>query len=238
MKQLTANEIVRRVALSVGLIPTADAFSSDDPVYTQLIALLNDSGDELVELHPWKVLEKETSFTTDGSNPYAYASDFAYMIPGTHWDRTNDLPVGGPLSSQDWQYLSGRDLASSTIYASFREREDGLYIWPETNTGITIFYEYISKNWMENAAGTDGEEVTTTSDVVKYDGSLIRNYLKAKFYEAKGFDTIKPDAVASTFFHGRMAKDKGAAILSVGGPSREYPYIDLWRNVPDTNYGS
>ena len=131
----TANDIVNRAALEVGLVPQNDVFSSQDVAFQQLTGLLNSCGQELVELHPWQVLVKEYSLTTQAGDDgkYDLPDDFAYMIDQTGWDRTNRVAIGGPLSAQDWAYLKGRDLVSQSIYASFRQVEGELAI-PATPT--------------------------------------------------------------------------------------------------------
>lgn len=237
MKTLTVNEILNRVAVAVGLEAVADPYASNEKLFVQLKGLLQDAGDELVKLHDWEVLQKEESFTTDGSTSYAFPTDFDRMIPGTHWNQATNLPIAGGLSPQDWQYVQSAGVVGTTIYASFRKKEGLLFIWP-VQTGMDIVYEYISTNWMETAAGSGIDEMTAGTNVVLYDSALIRNYLRAKFYEAKGFDTIAPEKVASMFFNSAMSADVSAPILSVGNARRVHPLIDGYRNVPDTGYGS
>lgn len=238
MKQITVNECLRRVAISIGQTPGSDPFSDTNEVMVQLKGLLADAGDELVQMFDWEVLKKQAQLTLTGAESYSLPEDFDRMIPQTHWNRTTDLPVAGPLSSQDWQYLLGRDLASNTIYASFRQREGLIYIYPSTLTGEDIYYEYISKNWVfDESEGETADEPTDGADLILFDSSLIRNYLRAKFYEAKGLETISAEQVASVFYFSRIAKDEGGPILNAGNGARGYPYLDGMRNVPDTGYG-
>lgn len=237
MKTLTVNEILNRVAVAVGLDSTSDPYSSNEKLFVQMKGLLQDAGDELVKLHDWEILQKEESFTTNGSTSYAFPSDFDRMIPGTHWNQATNLPVAGGLSPQDWQYVQSAGVVGTTIYASFRKKEGALFIWP-VESGMDIVYEYISTNWVQTAGGTYTDEFTAGTDVVLYDAALIRNYLRSKFYEAKGFDTIAPEKVASMFFNSAMSADVSAPILSMGNARRGYPLLDGYRNVPDTGYGS
>lgn len=241
MKKLTVNEVLNRVALAVGVSEgeVSDPYSSQNKVFTQMVSILQDSGDELAELYDWEVLQQEHSFTTDGTGYYEYPSDYGRMIPGTHWDRAADLPVAGGLTPQDWQYLKGRDLVDSTIYASFRSRDDKLYIFPENTSGFQIYYEYISTNWLlADDNTTRKSEISSGSDIILYDASLIRNYLRARWYEAKGFDTIEPSRVATMFYERSKGAQNSPDILSIGGQGRGFPYLDGIRNVPDTGFGS
>ena len=149
----TANKIINQVAAEIGLEPSIDPFSSTDPAFIQMRYLLNTCGEELAQAYKWELLIREHGFVTDENDTgdYELPEDFYYMINQTGWDRSENVPLFGPLSAQDWQYLIGRDLVSHTIYASFR-LNDGLFkLFPQPPpTGLDIHYEYVSKNWVSN----------------------------------------------------------------------------------------
>jgi len=113
----TAIDLVNQVAEETGIPKQADAFGSNDPAMAQLLALSNSIGYELLQDSAWEGLVRDYSVTTQStdSGKYDLPNDFAYMINQTGWDRTNNVPLGGPLSAQEWTYLKGRDLVSSTI---------------------------------------------------------------------------------------------------------------------------
>ena len=239
MKTLTVNQILTRVATAVGVGDgsVSDPYSSNEKMFVQMRGLLQDAGDELVKLYDWEILQKEESFTTTTDPSYPFPADFDRMIPGTHWNQASDLPLGGGMSPQDWQYVQNSGIVGTTLYASFRKKEGALFIWP-VESGIQVIYEYISRDWVQSSVGVLGDEISAGSDVVLFDSALIRNYLRAKFYEAKGFDTVAPEKVASMFFNSAMATDSSNKILNFGGARREHPLLTGNRNVPDTGYGS
>ena len=238
----TANNILNRVAAEIGQQPVADAYSSQDPLFIQMQYLLNTAGEELVYLYEWETLNKQATFTTQigDSGDYDLPDDFAYMINQTGWVRNQNVPLMGPLSPQDWQYLLGRNLVSSTIYASFRQQENLLRLFPQPPPeGLDIAYEYISKNWVNDPTlgpGVYTDAVTKTTDIVLYDKTLISRYLKVKILESKGFDTTKAQDDFNQIFMSLTGNDKGAPILNMGRWGA-FPYLDAYRNVPDTNYG-
>jgi len=88
-RQQTANDIINRAALEVGLTPVADPAGSVAEEFVQLKGLLTAAGQELVELHPWQFLTGLFEFTTEESDSgdYDLPDDFAYMIDQTGWDR-------------------------------------------------------------------------------------------------------------------------------------------------------
>jgi len=112
----TANDIMNRVAAEVGLEPVEDPWGSSQPEFRQMGYLLNIAGEELCQLYQWEFLMREHQVTTQSADTgdYPLPDDFLYMINQTGWERAENVPLFGPLSPQDWQYLLGRDLVSHT----------------------------------------------------------------------------------------------------------------------------
>ena len=236
-----ANDILNRVAAETGTQPVSDPYSSNDPTFVQMRYLLNVAGEELVIAHAWENLTREHSFITQNgdSGDYPLPDDFLYMINQTGWERTENVPLFGPLSPQDWQYLLGRDLVTSTIYASFRLNEGLFRMFPQPPAeGLDVHYEYASKNWVqEQTTGTYRDEVISGSDTVLYDKTLVSRYLKVKFLEAKGYDSTKAQDDYNQTFMFLTGYDQGAKVISASGGGTGFPYLDTFRNLPDSGYG-
>jgi hypothetical protein len=238
----TANDIINRVAVEVGLSKVTDPLSSPDETFVQLSELLNAAGQELVELHAWQALVKEYNVTTapGDTGTYDLPDDFSYMIDQTGWDKTNRVAIGGPLSAQDWSYLEGRDLISQSIYASFRLVDNKFDLYPQDPVPtLTVRFEYISRNWVqEQSTGLRSDLVTAGSDIVLYEPILIIKFLKVKFLQAKGFDTTAAATELENMFNSRTGKDTGAAVLSASRTGGGFPYLTPYGNTPDTGFGS
>jgi len=237
----TANTLLNRVAAEVGIQPVVDPYASQDPVFIQMQYLLNTAGEELMYAHQWEFLTKEHQImTAEGdTGSYPLPDDFGYMINQTGWERAENVPLGGPLSAQDWTYLKGRDLASSTLYASFRIADGEFKLYPEEPaTGLDINFEYNSTHWVSDGqiTPTFKGEVTAGSDVPLYDKTLISRYLKLKYLEASGFDTMKAQADFNQIFSFLTGFDQGAGVINAGRGRRNFPYISVF-NLPDTGYG-
>lgn len=238
---LSANYILNRVAAEVGIAPVVDPFSSVDPVFVQLRYLLNTAGEELMYAHQWEFLVRSHQILTQDTDTGSYPlpADFGYMINQTGWERAENVPLGGPLSAQDWTYLKGRDLVSSTIYASFRIAEGAFNLYPAPPpNGLDINFEYNSTYWVADAGDPDTfkDEVQTGADTPLYDRTLITRYLKLKYLESAGFDTTKATADFNQVFSFLTGFDKAAGILNAGYGARRFPYISIW-NLPDSGYG-
>lgn len=237
----SANDIINRTALEVGLLTSDDPVADTDEAFIQLTGLLNSAGQEMVELHPWQILNQVFEFTTTDTDTGTYdlPDDFSYMIDQTGWDKTNRVAIGGPLSPQDWSYLDGRDLVSQSIYASFRLVDNKFDLYPQPPpVGLQVRFEYISRNWVQPQQSTDPTDIVENgSDVVLYEPILIIKFLKAKFLEAKGFDPTSARLEFENMFNSRTGKDTGAPILSASNTSRGFPLLHPVYNTPDTGFG-
>lgn len=238
----TANDILNQVGVEIGLDPVADPFSSSDQSFRQLRYLINTAGEELSQLYPWDFLRKEFDINTTAldTGDYVLPADFLYMINQTAWDRTNDNPLLGPLSAQDWAYLTGRDMVTGNSYLSYRMTDDKLLIYPHPpEAGLNLHFEYINRNWVLDSTTGDTyiDRVITGADIPLFNRTLISRMLKVKFLEAKGFDTSKAQADLNQAFGLLIARNKGAPILSTKAGQRDFPFIG-GGNVPDTGYGS
>ena len=241
---ITNNDVINRVAVEVGLSPVTDVFATEDPAFRQLGYLLTTSLQELMQLYPWQILTRTFNFVTEEGQKgeLDLPDDFAYMIDQTGWERSENVPLLGPLSPQTFTYLLGRDLVSSTIYASFRFDQNKLIIFPgdPMPAGLDINFEYISRNLI-SVAGSDPpewkDEADSPGDFPLFPPHLITRLLKARFLEAKGFDSTKAEDSFWQAFYSWSGKDNSAPILRVGNYGRGYPYLNMWRNTPDTGYG-
>ncbi len=241
---ITANDILNRVAAEVGIAPVADPYASTDPVFVKLQYLLTTAGEELVIAHPWEFLVRSHQILTllGDSGDYDLPDDFAYMINQTGWERNENVPLGGPLSAQDWTYLKGRDLAQNTLYASFRLAQGKFNVYPDpVPVGLDINFEYVSTEWVvpngEAIPSVNAQvKVILGSDTPLFDKTLITRYVKLKYLESSGFDTTKAQDDFAQSFSFLTGKDKGAPVVNAGRGTRVYPYLSYY-NLPDTGYG-
>lgn len=236
------NDILNRAAVEVGLEAATDPFSDPSQHFTQMRVLLQTAGEELALAHPWEFLVREHQITTvdTDTGDYPLPDDFLQMLDQTGWERSQNVPLFGPLSAQDWTYLLGRDLVTFTIYASFRLKDGKFSIFPQPPpNGLDINFEYQSRNWVQDPIDPliYRDEFLSGADIVLYDRTLSTRYLKLKWLEAKGFDTTKPQADFNQSFNFLTGKDKGGEIISAGRNGRQFPYLDSRYNLPDTGFG-
>lgn len=238
-----AGDIINRAAIEVGLSDVSDPFSSTDPNIKQMCYLLKSQGKELVHLRNWNHLRKEYHFTTvAGQSEYDLPADFHNMIDQTWWNRTNRLPVGGPLSSQEWQYLRAR-MVGVVFNVLFRPYDRAMKLYPETNTpgGYDIYYEYNSRYWVSSPAAIDtliSDEPTQSDQLLWFDDLILIRGVKLQFLKAKGFDTT----AAQQDFNAALEYMKGADSISptLNATRRFNPVVDPLiggQSVPVTGFG-
>ncbi len=239
----TAGDIINAAAVECGLTAVSDPFASSDQAFVQLVQLLTNAGRELVGLNQWQQLVRTYSLTTSSADTgqYDLPDDYGYFIDQTGWTPTNRLPLGGPLSAQDWTYIVGSDWNQYTIYVSFREVDNQIWIMPNNPVpdAIDITFEYVSRSWVREAGAapyTYRDKVEEFDDVVLYEPILITKFLKLRFLEAKGFDTTSAVAQFTTAFASWVPKNKASPVLDLAR-RRTYPYL-TWRNIPETNFGT
>lgn len=240
----TVGDILNRVAAETGLLVNDNPLSSGLEHFIQMKYLLQTCGEELALANQWEFLTEEHQITTAvATNPtgdYALPTDFHYMIPQTGWEQSQNVPLFGPLNAQEWTYLVGRGLGSTTIYASFRLREGLFSIFPQPPAdGLNVNFEYQRTTWVLDAdTVTQKDLIVTDTDTPYFDRTLITRMLKLKWLESKGFDTTKPQDDFNQVFGFLVGKDKSGEVLSAGDGGRGYPYLDANRNYPDSGYGS
>jgi len=234
--------VINGAAVELGLDPAVDVLTSTNTAFRQLRYLLDAAGQELLLLNNWVEFQEQHSITTSASDDgdYALPTNFAYMIPQAGWDRTNNNPLQGPLTPQAWQYLKGQSLTGQTLYVSFRLKQGKFHVFPDdpVPNAVNIVFEYVRNTWLENAseATTKYTTILANTDIVLYPPVLIKKFLKVKFLEAKGFESSKARDDFSVVFDAATGQDGSAPILNAGG-ARGFPFLDIYRNLPDTNYG-
>lgn len=160
----SAGSIVSQAANELGLVSAtiADPFASTNPIILQLCSLLKSLGSDVRREKQWSWLQQQYLFNTvAGQGLYPLPSDFDSIIPQTQWNRTTRLPVGGPLSPQDFQALKASLVGVVfTVLDRFVQGQTQMY--PDTNTpgGYLIAFEYISRWWAVGTSPDTGAWVT------------------------------------------------------------------------------
>jgi hypothetical protein len=241
----TAGEVIadaaNELALGVYEPSSFDPWASSDPNISQMIALMKSAGRSLVRERNWTYLRREHSFTTvAGIDTYDWPAGFLNMIDQTGWVRTTRLPMSGPLSPQEWQYMKAR-LVGATLTLLFRPMEQQLHIFPDapnTPGDMTIAFEYQHSLWISVAATPTVPSLdapVARDDTVWFDSFLMSRRLKLEFLKAKGFDTTQALQDYKSAFDLISNDDTQAPIINLA--KRGDNILMGERNVPITGFG-
>lgn len=244
MSWATAGEVVNDAAVEVGLTDDADPFTSTDLNTIQLCRLLKSCGQELVQMRNWTHLRKEHTFTTvQGTANYALPTDFFRMYDQSGWNRTNRLPLGGPLSPQEWQFLKAR-LVGVVFTVLFRPMNGEIYLYPDTNTpgDYTIAFEYGSRYWLSDTATPtvlSKDAPTSGDDLIWFDRLLVVRSLKLAFLKAKGLDTTAAEQDFAATLNSAMGADAPNKVLKLHAGFTDPSAVPIGaQSVPITGFGS
>jgi hypothetical protein len=239
----TAHNVINDTAFQLGLIVSAvaDPYTSTEPNVILLRALLKDLGRNLLREHGWTHLQKVHTFDTEAATAaYDLPEDSARTISGTYWNRGQLLPMGGPLSPQEWQALkSGLGVTAFQYY--FRVYGDLMYLHPTPSSVVTIAYEYQSTWWVQGENDPDAPSKanpTDKDDTLWFDPRLLTTGLKLAFLTQKGMDTSAAANAYERALAHALGMDGASPTLSIsGGGVRPFRPID-GLNLPDTGFGS
>lgn len=234
----TAKNVINDAALELGLITSAvsDPYASSVNAVSRLAAYLKALGRDLARSYNWPQLHALHQFDTeDGTASYDLPSNFGRMVDQTQWDRTEQMPLPGPASPQQWQVLKSSSIGG-TIHTLFRLFENKVYLHP-TPTGVaTMAFEYVSSCWVATGTDTPSLDAPTDKDhVLWFDPRLLVCGLKLRWLRGAGFDTT----TAQQDYDEALALAKGAdpgPVLSLN--ARTHSPLLGNPTIPETGFGS
>lgn len=208
-------------------VPGSVAGTTDTQV-KQVMALLEEEGNDLKSRGDWQALTFEATFTTvatasQGAMTSIATNGFRKIKNDTIWDRTNSVPVMGPLNAQQWQ---DRQVLSSTGPRSeFRIRGGNLLVTPVPTAGWTWAFEYMSNNWILGADGTTYKEYfTLDTDTILLPERLVLSGLRGRWKKEKGFEYAEDFRTYEGQVREELGGDGGRSVLYMDGSnSRRLP---------------
>lgn len=236
---MTLLELVQTACRELVINRPSGVSSSTDDGIIQLHAMLDALGQELVTNynHDWQDLIKTATITTDGGTTYSLPSDYSHQINRTQWDESNRRILGGPVLPQGWQWLQSSSISDASPFYRYRIQGGVVNIYPTPSSGLTLKYQYVSKNWVVDGDDSSGKSsFTKDTDTAVFRDRLMITGLKLKWYEQKGFDTTTMQKDFLMNLDNAMAQDAGAPTLSLSGNDPTASLLGYW-NLPDSGYG-
>jgi hypothetical protein len=241
MPNATLLEIVQDASEDIGVGAPGTVINNDDETAIQMLRLVKRESRNLSFAHPWSQLTFEHTISANGtSSSYALPSDFAHIIPETVWDRTGIRPLVGPLSPKDWQKIQSGAVVSTGFNSRWRIWQSLFFIYPRTQSGNTLAFEYKTDKIVLTSAGasagTSKVVWNADTDVARFlDGELLTLGVIWRFKKAKGLPYADEIMEYITRRDLDIAKDGGSRILdaSVNNPD---PFMTNY-NTPEAGFG-
>lgn len=239
----TAATIISQAARELSLVSadiTNPYASTNDPNILLLTSLLTSAGKDIIREHNWSQSLLLKTFTTGaGTSTYDPPADFIRMVNQTGWNRTSRFPLGGPLSPQEWEFITatGNGITTRLLFR-FRNRKMEFVNGASTPGSQTVAYWYMSSYWVQATGETAGNKAkpTAATDTILFDSHLMVQALKLKYREEKGFDTTAAQRNYDRALAAVMRDDQPAPVLSLNGGDSSERMLDGC-NLPDTGYG-
>jgi|TARA_R110000824_G_scaffold18476_2_gene73135 hypothetical protein len=218
---MTLLTIIQDATQDLGLAEPTSVVGNNDKKIVQLLQLANREGRNLASRYNWSSLIKQVTFTQVAAQLQGViqggiisAGDFESIVNDSMWNRTTQLPVPGPLGSQDWQALQAFPLTGP--YRQFRIQEGKLFFDPAgANASDTIAFEYNSKSFCASAAGAGKSKWSVDTDVGILDEDLMTLGIIWRWLQRKGLDYAEDFNAYETRVANAMARDGGKATLQL-----------------------
>lgn len=239
----TVLDIIREACRRIGISVPASAVSSTDLQVQQLLALLNEEGQELAARYPWQRLTSEATFTTVSTQSQGdldggilpCAANLAYIVNDTIWNRSTRLPICGPLNSKSWSYARAMTYTAPT--SEYRILGNQLVLNPPPAAGDTAAFEYVTRNWLQSADGTiQRDSIVADDDSPVLDWQLIMLGLMWRWRAAKGLNYSESFMTYERRVADATARDGTKPVLSLNGNSAERRGIQPLVVAPSGNW--
>ena len=188
--------IVQGVALRCNYAVPSAAFSSSDTVIQQMIACVQDTGDEMVERVDWQALKIQTpvTFTGDGVTaafalPTGFSTGVNKLAPACFTsNKYPTLTMIGPVAEDD--LLRMKALPFSVYPSAWRVVDNQIEFYPVLTAGEVVSYIYQQGQWITNAAGAayNPPAFAADTDLVVFSERVVRLGAVAKWKRLKGLD--------------------------------------------------
>lgn len=187
----------------------------------------------------WVQLKREHTFVTDASSSYSLPSYYDRMVLGTAWNRTEYERLVGPLPSAKWQEYKSGSITATGVYTLFRLYSDSsgdkvIEIYPSTDTGNTIAFEYIDSRPVRSTVGDLQEGIQADTDEFVVDDEVVEKGAGWRLLRMLGLNYDDEKAEYARLIDERRANDSGAPVIDLRMGAR----LSFDPNVPSTGYGS
>lgn len=184
---MTLLQLVQHFCRRTNITVPTIVIDTTDAQISQVMALLEEEGNDLSGRGSWQTLTQEAVHTTTATESQGEICDiadngFRYIKNDTIWDRTENLPVL-VMDGPDWQAEKGFAETSPRYLARIRGGE--LLVTPTPVAGNTWAFEYVTWNWINKK---DKQYFTNDNDRPDLPISILLAGLRWRWKKEKGME--------------------------------------------------
>lgn len=224
---LTLLGIVQEMCGRTGLSKPLQAAGSLDPQVQQMVSLLNEELDEVSLRCRWQEMTKEFVFTTTGVSDQGTLDQVCgasegYILNDAMWDRTQRLPVFGPVSPQRWQQYVALPITGTLL--QYKIEGGHLLLYPTAPpAGHIIGGEFVLAGAVLAADGvTVKTYFTNDTDTCVLKDSILLAGLRWRWKREKGLAYAEDKQRYENIVSDLMARNGTGRVLSLSGDQDNY----------------
>ena len=219
--------VIQSVAPLLGIARPSVALTSTDITVQQLVAILQEEGDELARRHDWGALKTPLpgTFSGDGTTlSFALPANFHRLPNGPiFWRRDRSyMPLSGPMSDMEWRGLQAVNFTSVVNYA-WRRRGNTVEVFPALPAGEIVDYEYLSRAWVVTIANDRITTISNDADTFLLPEVLLKLGTRWRWKKSKGLEYAEDFRTYEMMLGIEADADKGRNQFAAGSGTDELP---------------
>lgn len=220
----TIKEMVQEFCKRQGLtVPTTVATSSD-PAVIQYVALLNEEQEGLVRNNTLTPMVVECTFNSvatesQGAIDTLAGFEVASILNDIIWNRTQRLPVLGPLGASAWQQMKATNITGPIL--EYRIRGGLILMLPIPAAGQSMAMEVVRKFPVLSLALTAKRYFTADDDTSVLPSDLLIAALRWRWRREKGLPYAENFRDYQNLLAAVILKDGTKRTLDMSGTPRD-----------------
>jgi len=168
--------------------------------------------------------------TADGSESYALPTDFRRMQRDDFavYESTTSRRVLSPISSDGlWTHIQQIGSTGAERFYRIQGYDENftISVFQEPSASVEITLHYISRNWLDDGAGTKKWQFTADTDVCLLPRKLVELGTVKRWRDRKGLDTTSVERALEVELSRNANDSKSRRVINFGAPlERQRPW--------------